>query len=609
MTKTLRLLAALLIAVCGTAQAQTEQTVTLDCSTQAGIKTWTGLTAAASGATQFTSATYQGLTVSATKGTANPAFQNASDFRVYQKGGTLTFSVPEGGQITQVAFFVTTASYFGLTPSSGGGEVNSGSRRWSGNAQSVTFSMTKNNRFTSFQVTYTLPNTSGTEDANLSFTPATAVATLGEPFTAPVLSNPNGVTVRYESTDSRVATVDGTTGEVTLVGRGTATIKVISIPDATYAASEASYVLTVVSPEVSTFPYTEPFTTGTGFFYAEGPLVAAVTPVWNFSAKYGAVGSGYVNGAPHEVADALLISPVIDLGGLTQAWAYFDHYVYKGSSVELAQGMQKLLLRKEGETTWTTLAIPNWSIEEFVNSGNIDLTAYAGQKVQLALAYNSTTEEAPNWEVKNFTVSERPQPTVTIGKTGYATFFYGASALVVPAGLEAYTYKLNSGTGYLEESYLYAKGEVIPAATGLVLKGTANTTYTLSFGDAAEAQADPENLLEGSDVATTPVNDPSCYYYKLTTKGGTNVGFYWGNADGSAFANAAHKAYLKLAKSVVEGGAVKNFFSLSGSNDATTAISEAGQDITDAPRYNVAGQRVGAGFRGLVIQGGKKFVQ
>jgi len=83
----------------------------------------------------------------------------------------------------------------------------------------------------------------------LSFSATTATATLGEPFTAPTLNNPNSYWVNgitYSSSNPEVATVDDRTGAVKLVGAGTTTIT------ASYAgwhfyfpADNVSYKLTV----------------------------------------------------------------------------------------------------------------------------------------------------------------------------------------------------------------------------------------------------------------------------------------------------------------------------------------------------------------------------
>lgn len=611
MMKSLRLIAALLIAVCSTAKAQTSQTVTLGCNSVANIKAWTGLTSVStSGGTTFDAATYQGLTVTATHGSTETRFWRAKDLRVYASGGSLTFSVPAGGAITEISF---TGSKIGLTANTGLQELNSNSKRWAPDAgqtvSTVTFTATVHNQFTSIDVTYTLPDTGGTQDPALAFSPAEATATLGQVFAAPALTNPYGVSVRYESEDSRVATVDDQSGEVTIVAQGTTVIKAISTATSVYASSTVSYTLHVVAPTITTFPYVEPFTTGIGYFASDGQRIATTTPVWNISSRYGAVGSGYVNNTRYDVTNALFISPEIDLASLTQAWVYFEHYVYMGGSLDLARNMQKLLVRKVGETNWTPLNIPRYSITEYVNSGDIDLSAYVGHKIQLAFAYNSTTSEAPNWEIKNFVVSEKPQRLVKVGSTGYATYYYGAEPLVVPAGVEASTYMMRSlPTKLLVQSHVYVTGDVIPAGTAVVLQADPNTEhlFAVSYGDAGIEDSDSQ--LEGSDAVFTPTNDTDYYYYKLTTKNGANVGFYWAKPDGSAFANGAHKAYLKVPKSVVDAAGVKDFLRLS--DDTATSITSALEaEGAEAPRYNVAGQRVGAGYRGLVIQGGKKVMQ
>lgn len=50
----------------------------------------------------------------------------------------------------------------------------------------------------------------------------------------------------------------------------------------------------------------------------------------------------------------------------------------------------------------------NWN---FVSSGNIDLSAYAGSSVTIAFKYISTSTAAAQWEVKNFSVTSTPNPT------------------------------------------------------------------------------------------------------------------------------------------------------------------------------------------------------
>ncbi|MBR3480341.1 MAG: endonuclease [Prevotella sp.] len=84
------------------------------------------------------------------------------------------------------------------------------------------------------------------QDVTMSFSPAEATATIGMDFTKPTLTtDPTGLTVTYSSNDEEVATVDSSTGEVTLVAAGTTTISASFAGNDSYNGSLASYTLTV----------------------------------------------------------------------------------------------------------------------------------------------------------------------------------------------------------------------------------------------------------------------------------------------------------------------------------------------------------------------------
>lgn len=85
-------------------------------------------------------------------------------------------------------------------------------------------------------------------EAGFSFSAATAEATLGEEFEAPTFNNPNNVEVVFDSSEPTVATVDATTGAITILAAGTTTIRATSEANDTYKAGSASYTLTVTDP-------------------------------------------------------------------------------------------------------------------------------------------------------------------------------------------------------------------------------------------------------------------------------------------------------------------------------------------------------------------------
>ena len=88
-------------------------------------------------------------------------------------------------------------------------------------------------------------------DPALAFASSEATATINEAFVAPVLNNPNGLTVSYYSEDPMVAIVNAETGEVTPVAAGTTTITAYTNGDSFHEAGEVSYTLTVLKGTVS----------------------------------------------------------------------------------------------------------------------------------------------------------------------------------------------------------------------------------------------------------------------------------------------------------------------------------------------------------------------
>lgn len=86
------------------------------------------------------------------------------------------------------------------------------------------------------------------EAAGLEFSETAVEATIGQPFTAPTLTKATDAAVSYTSTNTAVATVDETSGDVTLLGAGETVITATTPQTETYLAGEAKYTLTVIDP-------------------------------------------------------------------------------------------------------------------------------------------------------------------------------------------------------------------------------------------------------------------------------------------------------------------------------------------------------------------------
>lgn len=85
-----------------------------------------------------------------------------------------------------------------------------------------------------------------TVSPELAWSSESATVTIGaDDNVFPTLTNPNSVTVAYSSSDTEKATIDESTGEITLVAAGTTTISAAFAGNDTYSAQTVTYTLTV----------------------------------------------------------------------------------------------------------------------------------------------------------------------------------------------------------------------------------------------------------------------------------------------------------------------------------------------------------------------------
>lgn len=102
-------------------------------------------------------------------------------------------------------------------------------------------------------------------------------------------------------------------------------------------------------------------------------------------------------------SDCKLISPILNTQGCTKVVLRFEHTTYAANSTsDVAYSMVKV--SKDG-VNWMQVAIPTWPTKRwgFV-ACEIDLTAYASNKMQFMFEYVSTASYAGTWEVKNVVV-------------------------------------------------------------------------------------------------------------------------------------------------------------------------------------------------------------
>lgn len=168
-------------------------------------------------------------------------------------------------------------------------------------------------------------------------------------------------------------------------------------------------------------------------------------------------------------------------------------------------------------------------------------------------------------------------------------------------GLKAYIvsgYKKSKGN----LTIVLLKADYVPAGTGLILKGTANTTYTVGK---MEMEAGYHNFLKGVTAPTT-----------ISTTEGDNTNYVFVKDNGRyAFAKVAStrslpagKAYLRLPTSVsATAGAKAIGFVIEGE---TTGINEVAPTTpaADEDYYTLSGIKTRKPTRGIYIHQGRKVV-
>lgn len=136
--------------------------------------------------------------------------------------------------------------------------------------------------------------------------------------------------------------------------------------------------------------------------------IDAETGVWSwkeYSKKYYLNASAFGNDAAIG-ATTYAFSPVIDLTAAKSAKMTFDHAAKFQTTLRT---LCSAVVREDGATDWTELAIPTWPEAgswTFVSAGVIDLSAYAGKKIQVGFKYGSSTDGADTWEIKNLKITE-----------------------------------------------------------------------------------------------------------------------------------------------------------------------------------------------------------
>ena len=347
-----------------------------------------------------------------------------------------------------------------------------------------------------------------------------------------------------------------------------------------------------------TLPYYENFDEGLGNFVteSEGEVkwifdTNSDVATYGEERKYAFITGGTYNSKGRYDGEDRLISPILNLTDYETVSMNFVHAGHwfgsssNGVDTDNSETVKKaschLQVRKVGDSEWTEISIPTWFVQkrennknmyERINSGDIDLSAYKGQKIQVCFYFTTTSSTSGTWNVMKFAVTgtqkeEDPvnYETVNMKTDGYITYVV-KNDIDWDATMEmknnVYGYKViqfteaaNGGTTVLvelgndeemavdeakleepltaEQKKPLWSEKITPAGTPIILKGKAGDNLLViaksddvipsvkgnllkpSFGDVQGSSAQTLYVLQKSPewVATNPYDN--YMFYKL----------------------------------------------------------------------------------------------
>ena len=251
-------------------------------------------------------------------------------------------------------------------------------------------------------------------------------------------------------------------------------------------------------------------------------------------------------------------------------------------------------------TDWSFEAVgSNGNTTTFVQGatiGKIQIKPSSGRSLYGDQVRVDAAGEANNSGNYEWTIEEVTSLPVTVTAAEHATF-YSPVAVALPDNLEAYYV----GETTNNSAKMTPIEGVIPANTGVILKGEADT---YNFNIVADVDAVTGNKLAGT-VASTYVAEDAYVLSKVNEVVGFNKAAK-NQQNNSSWLNNAFKAYLP-ANAVTTAGARFLVFDFGGTETAIEGIEA--ESTANAVVYDLAGRRVQNAQKGVFIVNGKVVIK
>lgn len=573
---------------------------------------------------------------------SNTAYNSAEDIFDSEKCGTLLGEFTKTK--TDAIILSDTQSYKFIAVRAKGGAalINSISFEWASASAEKT------------QTKLTFPKDSysfSTTDDLSSFTGQTPTLKAGE-------SELTGKTITYSKTGDDIFTsFEESTGNLALNGKaGTATVTAKFAGDATYAASSASYTITVqdnratptftFGKESYTFdlgatvaPFTNQLTApeGVTVVYSSNSEIATVNETTGeVNVNTATVGKATITAtfagnetyAPATVSYTIevkkpMLPPTFDFtqsendygSGATPGENYIETSTWTSGKVKMVTSKGNSQgFRWWQKTDGTVLrSYDGCSLTISVNKGllinSIEfdgvISGFAADKGTLksgkwtGSAQTVTFSFSAKKDIKSIIVTYEKDATFTLetlttAASGFATYAADYDVNYSALGLTTYTIALDEANNKV--SYNRFEG-VVPAGKAVLVQGTASTSYELTPAEGAADETFTTDL-KASDGTFEAKDDKVYAFGTLNGKSGFKL-------VNNGVVIPAKKGYLQLTGTTA---AKPTFFAFDGIGTGISHI-EADAALENAAMYNLAGQRVDKSYKGVVIVNGKKMLR
>lgn len=386
------------------------------------------------------------------------------------------------------------------------------------------------------------------------------------PFTNQ-LTAPEGVTVVYSS-NSEIATVNETTGEVTVntAAVGKATITATFAGNETYAPATVTYTIEVKKPmSPPTFDFTQ----------SENDYGSGATPDEN-----------YIETSTWTSGKVKMVTSKGNSQGF-RWWQKTDGTVlrsYDGCSLTISVNKGLLINSIEFDGVISGFA---------ADKGTLKSGKWTGSAQTVTFSFSAKKD------IKSITVTYEKDATFTLetlttAASGFATYAAGYDVNYSALGLTTYAIAIDEA--HNKVSYNRFEG-VVPAGKAVLVQGTASTPYELTPAEGAADETFTTDL-KASDGTVTAADDKIYAFGTLNGKSGFKLVT-------NGIAIPAKKGYLQLTGTTA---AKPTFFAFDGIGTGISHI-EADAALENAAMYNLAGQRVDKSYKGVVIVNGKKMLR